>query len=210
MSAFRQGQQRLESLLPILDADASAAVGADAVGLGEALEVLDAGLAESGELEAAGGLGQALQNVGLALAAAAVDQAESASRFVGADELFEGGPLAVPIVEVGRSAHSVTVAESTVAGVTLTSAVDEGIAYVAYFPLGSAFPHMPNVSDNAAVKAIAQRLGASPAQVGLAWLLGHRDNVLLIPGTSSVAHLNETMEVASITLSEDDVAELES
>jgi aryl-alcohol dehydrogenase-like predicted oxidoreductase len=86
---------------------------------------------------------------------------------------------------------------------------DEGVAYVPYFPLGSAFPGMPKVTDNAAVKAVAERLGASPAQVGLAWLLAHRDNVLLIPGTSSVAHLNDNMKVADITLSEDDVAELE-
>ena len=86
---------------------------------------------------------------------------------------------------------------------------DEGIAFVPYFPLGSAFPGMPKVTDNAAVKAVAERLGASPAQIGLAWLLAHRDNVLLIPGTSSVAHLNDNMKVADITLSEDDVAELE-
>jgi pyridoxine 4-dehydrogenase len=86
---------------------------------------------------------------------------------------------------------------------------EEGIAYVPYFPLGSAFPGMPKVTDNAAVKAVAERLGASPAQIGLAWLLAHRDNVLLIPGTSSVAHLNDNMKVAEITLSDDDIAELE-
>jgi pyridoxine 4-dehydrogenase len=86
---------------------------------------------------------------------------------------------------------------------------DEGIAYVPYFPLGSAFPGMPKVTDNAAVKAVAERLGVSPAQVGLAWLLAHRENVLLIPGTSSVAHLDDNMKVADIVLSDDDIAELE-
>lgn len=50
---------------------------------------------------------------------------------------------------------------------------DSGVAYVPYFPLGSAFPGMPKVSENAAVQAVAERLGASPAQVGLAWLLAH-------------------------------------
>ena len=85
---------------------------------------------------------------------------------------------------------------------------DQGIAYVPYWPLGSAFPGMPKVTENAAVKAVAERLGVSPAQVGLAWLLAHRDNVLLIPGTSSLAHLNENMKIADITLSDDDVAEL--
>ncbi len=84
-----------------------------------------------------------------------------------------------------------------------------GIAYVPYFPLGSAFPHLPKVTDNAAVRAVALRRGATPAQVGLAWLLGHRDNVLLIPGTSSLAHLEENLAVAEVELSADDVAELE-
>jgi pyridoxine 4-dehydrogenase len=84
-----------------------------------------------------------------------------------------------------------------------------GIAYVPYFPLGSAFPGMPKVTENPAVLAVAERIGASPAQVGLAWLLAHRDNVLLIPGTSSVAHLEENIEVGSIALSEDDIDELE-
>lgn len=86
---------------------------------------------------------------------------------------------------------------------------DSGVAYVPYFPLGSAFPGMPKVTDNAAVRAVAQRVDASPAQVGLAWLLAHRDNVLLFPGTSSTAHLEENMEVAGLGLSDDDVAELE-
>jgi pyridoxine 4-dehydrogenase len=84
-----------------------------------------------------------------------------------------------------------------------------GIADVPYFPLGSAFPNMPKVTDNPAVKAVAARLGVAPAQVGLAWLLAHRDNVLPIPGTSSPTHLEDNMTVANVTLSDDDVAELE-
>ncbi len=86
---------------------------------------------------------------------------------------------------------------------------DSGVAYVPYFPLGSAFPGMPKVTENAAVRSVADRVGAPPAQVGLAWLLAHRDNVLLIPGTSSVAHLEENMKVAAVILSDDDLAELE-
>jgi aryl-alcohol dehydrogenase-like predicted oxidoreductase len=84
----------------------------------------------------------------------------------------------------------------------------EGVAYVPYFPLGSAFPGMPKVTDNAAVQTIARRLGAAPAQVGLAWLLAHRDNVLLIPGTSSVGHLEENVRVGEIELSDSDLANL--
>jgi pyridoxine 4-dehydrogenase len=87
---------------------------------------------------------------------------------------------------------------------------DSGVAYVPYFPLGSAFAGMPKVVDNPAVRTVAERIGASPAQVGLAWLLAHRDNVLLIPGTSSVSHLEENMKVAAITLTDDDITELQS
>ncbi len=86
---------------------------------------------------------------------------------------------------------------------------DADVAYVPYFPLGSAFPGMPKVTENDVVRSIAERLGVSPAQVGLAWLLAHRENVLLIPGTSSVAHLEENLAVGEITLSDDDVAELD-
>lgn len=84
-----------------------------------------------------------------------------------------------------------------------------GIAYVPYFPLGSAFPGVPKVVDDPAVRTVAERLGVAPAQVGLAWLLAHRDNILLIPGTSRLAHLEENMAVAGISLSAADVAELE-
>ena len=91
----------------------------------------------------------------------------------------------------------------------LDACSDADVAYVPYFPLGSAFPGMPKVTENDVVRSIAERLGLSPAQVGLAWLLAHRENVLLIPGTSSVAHLEENLAVGEITLSDDDVAELD-
>ena len=86
---------------------------------------------------------------------------------------------------------------------------EHGIAYVPYFPLGSAFPGMPKVTDNDVVRTVSQRVGATPAQVGLAWLLAHRENVLLIPGTSSRAHLEENLAVGDLRLSEDDLAELD-
>lgn len=86
---------------------------------------------------------------------------------------------------------------------------ERGIAYVPYFPLGSAFPNTPKVVDNPAVRDVAERLGATPAQVGLAWLLGYRENILLIPGTSRLSHLEENLAVADIHLSDADVAELE-
>jgi aryl-alcohol dehydrogenase-like predicted oxidoreductase len=83
-----------------------------------------------------------------------------------------------------------------------------GIAYVPYFPLGSAFPHLPKVVDQPAVQSVAARRSVPAARVGLAWLLARADNVLLIPGTSSVAHLEENMAVADLELTDEDLAEL--
>ena len=83
------------------------------------------------------------------------------------------------------------------------------IAYTPFFPLGSAFPNSPKVQRNEAVQAVAERIGAMPAQVGLAWLLARRDNILLIPGTSRVGHLEQNLAAAEITLSPEDIAELE-
>jgi aryl-alcohol dehydrogenase-like predicted oxidoreductase len=68
----------------------------------------------------------------------------------------------------------------------------EGIAWVPYFPLGSAFPGFPNVADDSVVSDVAGEIGATPAQVGLAWLLAHSPNTLLIPGTRSLATWNRT------------------
>ncbi len=85
----------------------------------------------------------------------------------------------------------------------------ERVAYVPFFPLGSAFPGMPKVVDHPAARAVARRLGVTPQQVGLAWLLARAPNILLIPGTSSIAHLEENLAVGSVTLSSADVAELE-
>ncbi|MFX4466458.1 aldo/keto reductase, partial [Acinetobacter baumannii] len=62
----------------------------------------------------------------------------------------------------------------------------DGIAYVPFFPLGGFSP-----LQSSTLSAVAQRLGATPMQVALAWLLRRSSNILLIPGTSSVAHLQE-------------------
>ena len=83
-----------------------------------------------------------------------------------------------------------------------------GVAYVPYFPLGSAFPGMPKVVDQPAVQTVAARHGVPASRVGLAWVLAQGDHVLLIPGTSSVAHLEENMAAGDLTLTDDDLAEL--
>jgi aryl-alcohol dehydrogenase-like predicted oxidoreductase len=76
----------------------------------------------------------------------------------------------------------------------------EGIAWVPYFPLGGAFPGLPKVSDEAAAVRVADGLGATVAQVGLAWLLHHYADTLLIPGTASLAHLEENTAAGSLVL----------
>ncbi|WP_369191810.1 aldo/keto reductase [Streptomyces sp. R08] len=76
----------------------------------------------------------------------------------------------------------------------------EGIAWVPFFPLGGAFPGLPKATDEPAVHAVAESLGVTPSQVGLAWLLHHAPNVLLIPGTADPAHLEANIAVGGIAL----------
>ncbi|MET8955871.1 aldo/keto reductase [Streptomyces sp. NPDC004393] len=78
--------------------------------------------------------------------------------------------------------------------------LEEGIAWVPYFPLGSAFDGMPKVTDEPTVITAARELSATPAQVGLAWLLHHAPNVLLIPGTADPEHLEANVEAGAVTL----------
>jgi aryl-alcohol dehydrogenase-like predicted oxidoreductase len=76
----------------------------------------------------------------------------------------------------------------------------DGVPYVPFFPLGSAFGSTNPVLAAPAVVAAASRVGVTPAQVALAWLLQRSPNVLLIPGTSSLGHLKENLEAADLTL----------
>ena len=80
----------------------------------------------------------------------------------------------------------------------------DGIAYVPFFPLGGFSP-----LQSAALSNVAARLGVTPMQVALAWLLQRSPNILLIPGTASVVHLHENIAAASLTLPDDAVAELD-
>jgi aryl-alcohol dehydrogenase-like predicted oxidoreductase len=76
----------------------------------------------------------------------------------------------------------------------------DGVPYVPFFPLGSAFHPENPVLGAPAVKETAARLGATPAQVALAWLLHLGPNVLLIPGTSSLEHLDENLAAGELVL----------
>ncbi|MGT2468852.1 aldo/keto reductase [Mesorhizobium atlanticum] len=79
-----------------------------------------------------------------------------------------------------------------------------GIAYVPFFPLGGFSP-----LQSSTLSDVAERLGATPMQVALAWLLQRAPNILLIPGTSSVAHLRENLAAAELELSADVLNELD-
>jgi pyridoxine 4-dehydrogenase len=80
----------------------------------------------------------------------------------------------------------------------------DGIAYVPYFPLGGFSP-----LQSSTLSDVARRLGATPMQVALAWLLRRAPNIVLIPGTSSVAHLRENLAAAELDLSDDALKELD-
>jgi len=86
----------------------------------------------------------------------------------------------------------------------IDSLAAQGIAYVPYFPLGGFSPLQSDVLDR-----IAARRETAPMAVALAWLLQRSPNILLIPGTSSVAHLNENVSGAELELSGEDLAELD-
>jgi aryl-alcohol dehydrogenase-like predicted oxidoreductase len=80
----------------------------------------------------------------------------------------------------------------------------QGIAYVPFFPLGGFTP-----LQSSTLSDVAGRLGATPMQVALAWLLRRAPNILLIPGTSSVAHLRENLAAGQLTLSPQTLVELD-
>ncbi|MER5950358.1 aldo/keto reductase [Streptomyces sp. NPDC001904] len=119
---------------------------------------------------------------------------------VGLDELRRGLPAGIACVQ---NAYSLVARGDEE---MLRLCLDEDIAWVPYFPLGSAFPGMPKVTDEPAVVAAADALGATPAQVGLAWLLHHAPHVLLIPGTANPDHLAANVAAGALTL---DAATLE-
>jgi len=87
----------------------------------------------------------------------------------------------------------------------INSLAAQGIAYVPYFPLGGFSPLQSDKLD-----AVASRLNVTPMTLALAWLLHRAPNILLIPGTSSVAHLRDNVAAAALTFSDDDLSILNS
>lgn len=87
---------------------------------------------------------------------------------------------------------------------------ERGLAFVPFFPLGSAFTGGPQkLAEDRAIARTAAKHGATPSQVALAWLLHRDERILLIPGTSSTAHLEENLAAGDLELDADDMALLE-
>ncbi|HWC23921.1 MAG TPA: aldo/keto reductase [Flexivirga sp.] len=94
---------------------------------------------------------------------------------------------------------------------------EAGVAWVPFWPLGGALPpgvgnaitSLPTVQNDATVRRVAVELGVTPAQVGLAWLLGRSPNVLVIPGTTSREHLAENVAAGSLELAAEHTAALD-
>jgi aryl-alcohol dehydrogenase-like predicted oxidoreductase len=117
---------------------------------------------------------------------------------VNADQVAEAQSVA-PVVCVQNFYNIARRADDELIG----SLAAQGIAYVPYFPLGGFSP-----LQSAELTAVAARLDATPMAVALAWLLKQSANILLIPGTSSVAHLRENVTAAAVTIPADEMAEL--
>lgn len=96
-------------------------------------------------------------------------------------------------------------------GGVLAECERQGIAFVPYFPLGAGTfsKGHPMVQEHAAVDAVAERHGATVQQVAIAWLLHHSPAILPIPGTSSLAHLEDNIKAADLRLTDEDVRELD-
>jgi aryl-alcohol dehydrogenase-like predicted oxidoreductase len=87
---------------------------------------------------------------------------------------------------------------------------ERDLAFVPFFPLGSAFTGGPAaLAADPMVSRVAAKHGATPSQVALAWLLHRDERILLIPGTSSVAHLEENLAAAGVTLDAEDLTALD-
>ena len=118
---------------------------------------------------------------------------------VSLDQLAEAQQIA-PVACVQNFYNIANRADAAV----LAATAEQHIAYVPYLPLGG---FSPLQSDT--LEPVAKRLGATPTAVAQSWLLQHSPNIMLIPGTSSVAHLRENIAGAALTLPADAVAELD-
>ena len=116
---------------------------------------------------------------------------------------------ALEIVDLGevQNAYNIMLRDDEDA---LRFCAGRGIAYVPFFPIGSAFTGgLKRLAEDPTISSIAAEHGATHAQIALAWLLHRDEHILLIPGTSSLTHLEENMAAARIALDDDDLAALD-
>jgi pyridoxine 4-dehydrogenase len=119
---------------------------------------------------------------------------------VNADQIAEARSIA-PVACVQNYYNIANRADDSL----IDSLAAQGTAYVPYFPLGGFNP-----LQSSTIESVATRLGTTPMAVALAWLLQRSPNILLIPGTSSVAHLRENITGAALTIPGDELTELNS
>jgi pyridoxine 4-dehydrogenase len=149
----------------------------------EQLETLQA-LRREGKLDLIG-----ISNVTLEGAQFAIDQTESGE-----------------IGEIQNAYSVIDRADETIVDL----AREHAIAFVPFFPLGSAFTGGPaKLAEDPAIAQVAAKHNVLATQVALAWLLAHYERMLLIPGTTSVSHLEENLAAADVTLDDEDMATLE-
>jgi pyridoxine 4-dehydrogenase len=122
---------------------------------------------------------------------------------VTADQLRQALPVGIACVQ---NLHSLVDRTSEP---VLDVCREQDIAWVPFFPLGSAIPGWPKVADQPAVQAAAAALGATPAQVALAWLLARYEGTLLIPGTANPDHLAENIAAGDVRLDPGTLKELD-
>jgi pyridoxine 4-dehydrogenase len=122
----------------------------------------------------------------------------------------EGLERAVELTDPGEVQNAYSVMDRTNEAL-VDLCHEHEIAFVPFFPLGSAFAGGPQkLAQDPGVAQVAAKHDATPSQVALAWLLARYDRILLIPGTTSVSHLEENMAAGDLALDADDLAALDS
>jgi len=116
---------------------------------------------------------------------------------------------ALELVDIACVQNAFSVVNRAAAG-ELDLCEERGLAFVPFFPLGSAFAGGPKqLAADPAIAEVAARRGATPSQIALSWLLHRSERILLIPGTSSVSHLEENIAAGEVELGDEDLHRLD-
>lgn len=122
---------------------------------------------------------------------------------------LDGARQALDLAELGQIQNAYSILDRTHQPI-LELCREREIAFVPFFPLGSAFTGGPQkLAEDAAIADVAAKHRVTPSQIALAWLLTRYERILLIPGTTSVAHLEENLDAAEILLDEQDMSSLD-